>query len=132
MPSFKEFGMKAVFVIVSFSISVAAQMTNADLLKLDRDFAQETSKKRLDGWMNYIMQSTVIFGPPNSTQRVARKEEIGLATRICLRCQREPEPIKFGNSNQERFSLESHRNSPFLWHANANWSLVRGGWLDGF
>jgi len=59
-----------------FSVSAAAQMTEAALLKLDLGFARATSEKRLDGWMRYMMDPTVIFGPPHSAQRIVGKEEI--------------------------------------------------------
>jgi len=68
--------MKTVLALLLFSISAVAQMTEADLLQLDRDFAQATSEKRLDGWMKYMMEPTVIFGPPNSTWRLLGMEEI--------------------------------------------------------
>jgi ketosteroid isomerase-like protein len=68
--------MKALLALLLFSISAAAQMTESALLQLDRDFAQATSEKRLDGWMKYMMETTVIFGPPNSLWRLAGKEEI--------------------------------------------------------
>jgi hypothetical protein len=42
-----------------FSVSATAQMTQAALLKLDRDFVQATAEKRLDGWMRYMMDPTV-------------------------------------------------------------------------
>ena len=68
--------MKAMTAILLFSVSAIAQMTPAALLKLDREFAQATSEKRLDGWMSYMMQTTVIFGPPNSLSRLVGKDEI--------------------------------------------------------
>jgi hypothetical protein len=55
--------MKALLVLLMFSISATAQMNEAGLLKLDREFAKATSEKRLDGWMRYMMDSTVVFGP---------------------------------------------------------------------
>jgi ketosteroid isomerase-like protein len=68
--------MKTVLAVLLFSISAVAQMTEPALLQLDRDFAHATSEKRLDGWMKYMMETTVIFGPPNSLTRVVGKEEI--------------------------------------------------------
>ncbi len=68
--------MKAVLIILLLSHITAAQMTSAALLKLDRDFARATSEKQLDTWMNYMMDSTVIFGPSNSSGHFVGKEEI--------------------------------------------------------
>lgn len=68
--------MKAVMVLLMFCVSATAQMTQAGLLKLDREFAKATSEKRLDGWMRYMMDSTVVFGPPHSAQRIVGREEI--------------------------------------------------------
>jgi ketosteroid isomerase-like protein len=59
-----------------FSVSATAQMTQTALLKLDREFARVTAEKRLDGWMRYMMDSTVIFGPPHTAQRIVGSEEI--------------------------------------------------------
>jgi ketosteroid isomerase-like protein len=68
--------MKATLVLLLFSATAVAQTTNSALLKLDRDFAQATSEKRLDGWMKFMMDSTVVFGPPHSAQRIVGREEI--------------------------------------------------------
>lgn len=68
--------MKAMLALLLFSATAVAQMTEADLLKLDRSFAQATSEKRLDGWMRFMMDSTVVFGPPGSGQRIVGREEI--------------------------------------------------------
>jgi ketosteroid isomerase-like protein len=68
--------MKVAVFILLLSHSLAAQMTAAALLQLDREFAQATSEKQLDKWMSYTMDSTVIFGPSNSTARFVGKEEI--------------------------------------------------------
>jgi ketosteroid isomerase-like protein len=72
--------MKAVLFILLLSHLVAAQMTRAALLP-DQDFAQATSEKQVDRWMNYMMDSTVIFGPSNSSGHLVGKEEI----RSCYR-----------------------------------------------
>lgn len=53
--------MKAVMVLLMFCVSATAQMTQAGLLKLDREFAKATSEKRLDGSMRYMMDSTFVF-----------------------------------------------------------------------
>jgi ketosteroid isomerase-like protein len=68
--------MKVVLLILLLSHFAAAQMTEATLLQLDRDFALATSEKRLDRWMNFMMDSTVIFGPSGSTGHLVGKEEI--------------------------------------------------------
>ena len=68
--------MKAILVLLVLSDIAVAQMTPAALLKLDGDFARVTSAKQLDTWMNYMMDSTVIFGPSNSTGHFVGKEEI--------------------------------------------------------
>jgi hypothetical protein len=76
--------MKTLIALLLFSVSAVAQMTESALLQLDRDFAQATSEKRLDGWMKYMMDTTVIFGPPNSLSRLVGK--FGITTRRRLRC----------------------------------------------
>ena len=58
--------MKVILSLLLLSISAMAQMSQSGLLKLDRAFAQATSEKRLDGWMSYMMDSTVVFGPQHS------------------------------------------------------------------
>ena len=68
--------MKVVLLILLLAHLAAAQMTEAALLQLDRDFALATSEKRLDRWMNFMMDSTVIFGPSGSTGHFVGKEEI--------------------------------------------------------
>jgi hypothetical protein len=68
--------MKALFALLLFSVSAVAQMTESSLLQLDRDFAQATSEGRLDVWMKYMMDTTVIFGFPDSLSRLVGKEEI--------------------------------------------------------
>jgi ketosteroid isomerase-like protein len=68
--------MKAIAAFLLFLVSALAQKTPTALLKLDREFAQATSEKRLDGWMRYMMDSTVVFGPPGSAQRIVGREEI--------------------------------------------------------
>jgi ketosteroid isomerase-like protein len=68
--------MRVLLAFLLFTVSATAQMTTAALLKMDRDFQRATSEKRLDGWMSYMMDSTVIFGPPTSAQRIVGKEEI--------------------------------------------------------
>jgi ketosteroid isomerase-like protein len=67
--------MKAVLFFLLLSHTAAAQMTRAALLQLDRDFAYATSERQLDRWMNYMMDSTVIFRP-SSTGHFVGKEEI--------------------------------------------------------
>jgi ketosteroid isomerase-like protein len=68
--------MKALLVLLMFSASATAQMNEAGLLKLDREFAKATSERRLDGWMRYMMDATVVFGPPHSAQRIVGRAEI--------------------------------------------------------
>jgi ketosteroid isomerase-like protein len=68
--------MKVLLAFLLFSVSALAQMTEANLLKLDREFAQATAEKRLEGWMHYMMDSTVVFGPTHSAQRIVGKDEI--------------------------------------------------------
>ncbi len=68
--------MKVILSLLLASVSAFGQMTQAALLKLDREFAQATSEKRLDGWMSFMMDSTVVFGPPHSSQRIVGSEEI--------------------------------------------------------
>jgi ketosteroid isomerase-like protein len=68
--------MRVLLVFLLLTVSVRAQMTTAALLKMDRDFQRATSEKGLDGWMSYMMDSTVIFGPPTSAQRIVGREEI--------------------------------------------------------
>ena len=68
--------MKATLAVFLLTVSSAAQMTNASLLKLDREFAQATKKEHLDGWMNYMMDSTVIFAPQHYSGNLDGKEAI--------------------------------------------------------
>jgi ketosteroid isomerase-like protein len=68
--------MNSLLVLLLLSVPATGQMNQAGLLKLDRDFAKATSEKRLDGWMRYMMESTVVFGPPRSVQHIVGKEEI--------------------------------------------------------
>jgi ketosteroid isomerase-like protein len=68
--------MKVTIAVLLFTVSAAAQMTNAALLKLDREFAQATASEHLDGWMKYMMDYTVIFGTQGESQIVSGKEEI--------------------------------------------------------
>jgi len=67
--------MKTVLVVLLFSAAAAAQMTEARLLKLDQDFAQATANKHLDGFMEYMMDSTAIFWY-NSSLRTSGPQEI--------------------------------------------------------
>jgi ketosteroid isomerase-like protein len=64
--------MVAVFVL---SLAAAGQMTESRLLKLDQDFAQATGKRQVDGMMDYVMDSTVIFWY-NSPMRTSGPDEI--------------------------------------------------------
>jgi ketosteroid isomerase-like protein len=73
---FRGVEMKVVLFILLLSHFAAAQMTGAALLQLDRDFALAASEKRLDRWMNFMMDSTVIFGSTGSTGHFVGKEEI--------------------------------------------------------
>jgi ketosteroid isomerase-like protein len=68
--------MEPVLVLLMLAISATAQMTESGLLKLDDDFAKTTSEKRLDGWVSFMMNSTVVFGPQHSAQRIVGREEI--------------------------------------------------------
>lgn len=68
--------MKVTIAVLLFTISAGAQMTNAALLKLDREFAKATANEHLDGWMRYMMDYTVIFGTQGESQIVGGKEEI--------------------------------------------------------
>jgi ketosteroid isomerase-like protein len=68
--------MRTVMAIFLLTLSAAAQMTTAALLKLDKDFAQATEGERLEGWMKYMMEPTVIFGVQHTDQRIAGKQEI--------------------------------------------------------
>jgi len=68
--------MKAMIAVLLFTIPAVAQMKEPDLLKLDREFAQATASEHLDGWMRYMMDYTVIFGPQGYSQIVSGKEEI--------------------------------------------------------
>jgi ketosteroid isomerase-like protein len=68
--------MKATLAVFLLTVSSAAQMTNAGLLKLDREFAQATTKEHLNGWMNYMMDSTVIFAPQHYSGNLDGKEAI--------------------------------------------------------
>ena len=68
--------MKITIVALLLTISAAAQMTNAALLKLDREFAQVTASEHLDGWMRYMTDSTVIFGPEGYSQIAGGKDAI--------------------------------------------------------
>jgi len=68
--------MRVAIAVLLFAISSAAQMTNAALLKLDREFAQATAKEHFDGWMRYMMDYTVIFGPQGDSHIADGKEEI--------------------------------------------------------
>jgi ketosteroid isomerase-like protein len=72
----RGFQMRVLLAFVLLTVSATAQMTTGALLKMDHDFQQSTSERRLDGWMSYMMDSTVIFGPPTSAQRIVGKEEI--------------------------------------------------------
>jgi ketosteroid isomerase-like protein len=68
--------MKTTLALFLLTVSSAAQMTNARLLKLDQQFAQATTKEHLDGWMRYIMDSTVIFAPQHYSGNLDGKEAI--------------------------------------------------------
>jgi len=77
--------MKTTIVVFLLTISAAGQMTRPALLQLDGDFARATAEGHLDGWMKYMMASTVIFqvalpqllrGPQFTEQMIVGKEEI--------------------------------------------------------
>jgi hypothetical protein len=67
------------------TISAAGQRRSPALLQLDRDIARATAEGRLEGWMKYMMASTVIFqvalpqlqrGPQFTDQMIVGKDEI--------------------------------------------------------
>ena len=66
----------AIALFVLTLSSATAQMTNAALLRLDREFSKATTTEHLDGWMKYMMDYSVIFGPQGYSQIVAGKEQI--------------------------------------------------------
>lgn len=68
--------MKLAITLMILTLSSAAQMTNAALLGLDKEFAKATAKEHLDGWMKYMMDYSVIFGPQGYSQIVSGKDEI--------------------------------------------------------
>jgi ketosteroid isomerase-like protein len=68
--------MKIAIAVLVLTVSSAAQMTNATLLALDRAFAKVTTTEHFDGWMKYMMDDTVIFGPQGYSQIVSGKEQI--------------------------------------------------------
>jgi ketosteroid isomerase-like protein len=68
--------MRTIAALFLLTLSAAAQMTSDALLKFDKQFAQATDRERLEGWMKYMMEPTVIFGTQHTDQRIVGKEEI--------------------------------------------------------
>lgn len=76
MKNAREAGMKIAIAVLVVTVSSAAQMTNATLLALDRAFARVTTTDHFDGWMKYMTDHTVIFGPQGYSQIASGKEQI--------------------------------------------------------
>ena len=68
--------MKPVLVLLMLAISATAQMSKSGLLKLDDEFAKATSEKLLDRCVSFMMDSTVLFGPPYYSELIVGREEI--------------------------------------------------------